>query len=79
MVSRWQTRPQVDVWPFDLREPIPAIPVPLLAEHGSVSLDFRAALDRVYDGAGYGDFIYDLEPTPMLTALDAEWAKSFIS
>ena len=30
LISRWQTRPEVDLYPFRLQTPIPDVPVPLL-------------------------------------------------
>jgi hypothetical protein len=78
LVSRALDQPQADLWPFSLRNPIPDIPVPLKPGEREPMLDLQAALHRVYDAAGYEDYIYDGEPEPPLTPEQAEWAKAFV-
>ncbi len=78
LVSRYQNRPQVLIWPFGLRDPLPTIPIPLANPDPEVSLDLRAVLDRVYDAADYGKYIYADTPEPPLSAEDAAWAKPFL-
>src|SRR5690606_15154439 len=58
MVSRAEMRPKVELWPFRLRDPLPKIPIPLRAPDPDAILDLKAVLDRVYDGAGYEDYVY---------------------
>jgi hypothetical protein len=77
MVSKWEARPQVGIWPVRLREQLPTIPIPLSAPHADATLDLQAALHRVYDAAGYEDYIYRREPVPALAGDDAAWAASF--
>jgi hypothetical protein len=57
LVSRADRRPQVDFWPFGLRDRLPTVPVPLRPGDRDARLDLRAILDRVYDESGYEDFI----------------------
>jgi hypothetical protein len=40
--------------------------------------DLQTALDRVYDAAGYGDYIYDGVPHPPLRDEDVPWAMQFV-
>jgi len=79
LVSRVESRPQVGVWPIQLREPLPAIPVPLRKPDESVSLDLQQLIHRVYDGAGYASHIYAGSPKPPLTPNDQEWAESILT
>ncbi|HUG89817.1 MAG TPA: DUF4058 family protein [Planctomycetaceae bacterium] len=78
MVSRFDERPQVGLWPLKVREPLPVIPIPLRAPDPDARLDLKPILDRVYDAAGYEDYIYSGAPQPPLYPQDAEWAKPFI-
>ncbi|MGZ3396962.1 MAG: DUF4058 family protein, partial [Isosphaeraceae bacterium] len=79
LVSRAQTRPRADFWPFGLRDPLPTVPIPLKGADADARLDLRAILDRVYDESGYGYFLYDHEPDPALNDDDANWARSLIA
>ena len=78
VVSRAETRPEVDIWPIGLRDPLPKIPIPLLPDEPHATIDLQALLHRVYDGAGFGYSIYDGDPTPRLAPGDAAWAESLV-
>jgi hypothetical protein len=78
LVSRADQRPQAGFWPFNLRDALPMVPVPLRTEDGDARLDLRAILDRIYDDAGYEDYLYEHEPTPPLSGDDAAWARAFL-
>jgi hypothetical protein len=72
-------RPAVKfVWSMQLREPLPHIPIPLSPPHLEAVLDLKEVLDRVYDAAAYGDYIYRGAPHPPLPPADAAWARQFI-
>lgn len=79
MVSRAEERPNVDCWPIRIREALPAIPIPLRAADGSVPLNLQAVLHRVYDAAGYGDYIYKFDSSPPLSAEDQRWAAEVLT
>jgi hypothetical protein len=79
LVSRVDHRPVADFWPFNVPDPLPIVPVPLRPEDGEAHLDLRAVLDRVYDKAGYGFFIYDHDPDPPLSEPTAAWARAILS
>ena len=55
------------------------LPIPLRTPDRDVSLDLKRALDRVHDAAGYAKYIYGEEPSPRLSAEDAEWARAVIA
>lgn len=77
LVSRVESRPSAEFWPFGLRDPIPTIPVPLGRDDPDAVLDLRAVLDRVYDESAYEDYLYLGELNLRLSVEDAAWARSF--
>jgi len=79
LVSRADSRPEADFWPFGLRDPLPTIPVPLRVGDPDARLDLRAVLDRIYDESGYDDYLYSHEPDPPLAQDDAAWARTCLS
>lgn len=75
IVSRAETRPQSEVWPIALRDPLPTIALPLHGE--DAPLDLQAALSLVRDRAGYDDQLdYDAEPVPPLGRTERTWARA---
>ena len=78
LVSRVDERPRVGVWPWGLRDPMPVVPVPLRDPDPDARLDLKAALDRVYDDTGYGDYFYAGSPEPRLAPDAAAWAATFL-
>ncbi len=76
LVSRAETRPMAGAWPIHLRDPLPSIPVPLRPPHPDARVDLQSLLDRIYDAAGYEDYIYRSPPQPRLSAEDAAWATT---
>ena len=66
--------PQANVWPFGLRDTLPAIPVPLDEGDPHAQLDLKAALEAAYEAGAYGDYAYDAPPEPPLPPADAAWA-----
>ena len=78
LVSRAERRPDAAFWPVALRERLPEIPVPVRAPDSDARLDLQAVLDRIYDDAGYADYIYDGDPHPRVDIDDAVWARQFL-
>lgn len=74
-VSAVNDRPNGGIWPFQLRDPLPVVPVPLRGDDPPAQLDLKVALDRVYDAAMYEREIYFTPPTPALRPEDHVWAK----
>ena len=74
----WPSRPPADVWVWNLRDPLPTIPIPLRPPHADAALDLRAALDRTYDEAGLEDYLHLAPPDPPLPAADAAWAAGVL-
>ncbi len=75
LVSRVEGRPDAEFWPVALRERLPMVPIPVRAPDSDARLDLQAALDRIYDEAGYADYIYEESPRPRLDVNDAAWAR----
>jgi len=78
LVSRLKDRPQLGMWPLSLRDRLPVIPVPLAAPDPDVLLDLQAVLDRTYDAADYGKYIYGERPEPPLSPEEEAWARPLI-
>jgi hypothetical protein len=78
LVGRAERLWRAGLYPIHLRERLPIIRVPLRAPDPDVPVDLQAVLDRVYDSAGYGEFIYHHEPTPPMPVEDAAWAQQFL-
>jgi hypothetical protein len=77
MVSRAETRPEVDVWPIAIRSPLPMIPIPLLGQdHQPVVL--QEILHGVYEASGYAATCYRRPPKPPLRPEDAAWADGIL-
>jgi hypothetical protein len=58
LVSRYEDRPRMGVWPIGLRDRLPVIPIPLTVPDPDITLDLQAVLHHVYDLADYGKYIY---------------------
>jgi hypothetical protein len=78
LVSRVETRPEAGVWPIRLREPLPPVRIPLRPPHADAQLDLQRVLHRIYDAAGYEDYIYRGQPHPQLNPEEAAWARQFV-
>jgi hypothetical protein len=77
MVYNAYERFACDVWPINLRQPLPVLPVPLLKPDPPVSLDVGQALRTAYERARYDLRIdYAAPLSPPLSPVDAEWAAS---
>ncbi len=77
LVSRYEDRPRLGFWPVGLRDPLPILPIPLAVPDPDAHLDLNAVLDRAYDAADYGKYIYQEVPDPKLSAEDETWARQW--
>jgi hypothetical protein len=66
MVARPSEWPRAGVWPIQLRDPLPSIPIPLDESDPDAIVSLQALLHAIYDAAGYERFIYTSEPEPPL-------------
>ena len=74
MVSRYEERPRVGLWPVSL----PTIPIPLKHDRRDATLDLQAILHQTYDNASHADYIYANELEPPLSERQAAWARNLI-
>jgi hypothetical protein len=74
-----QRRYQAEVYAWTLREPLPAIPIPLAGDDPDVTIDLEEVFTSTYDRAGYD---YSLDYTrpirPPLPEHDASWAAGIL-
>lgn len=78
LVSRVDARPEVELWPFLLGDPLPRVPIPVHAGREDASVDLKRLLDSIHDRAGYADYIYLTPPQPPLRDDQQRWADQFI-
>ena len=81
-LTRPERLPAAEVWAWNLRDPLPTIPVPTGDDDVEVPLDLRAALDEAYESAHYARWVYRHGPRdldPPLSPADAAWAAELAS
>ena len=66
------------LFPCDLREPLPAIRIPLRFTDPDVVLDLQPLIDRCYEKGRYWTLDYSAELNPPLSSEDAEWANALL-
>jgi len=71
--SRWE------VYPKPLREPLPAIPVPLREREADVLLELQPLVDRAYAAGAHDDLDYRHPPDPPLASDDEAWAHELLA
>lgn len=80
LISRSNTRPLTDLYPFNLAEPIPSVPILLQAGDDEPIINLQALLMGVYERSGYDYFIdYDTEPPPPLTPTELTWINDVLT
>jgi hypothetical protein len=80
LLSRGESRPRAKLYGFGVREPIPAIPIPLLAKDPEPSLNLNAVLHALYERARFDLRLdYTKPPLPPLGKEDAAWARGIVS
>ena len=80
MLSRVSKRPQVDVWPIQLHEPLPKIPVPLLEPDEDAQLDLAHVVSQVYENGGYATIIdyKNAPPPPRLSESESQYVDALL-
>jgi len=74
-LSRVDRRPYVEVWPLQLWEKLPVLPVPLLEPDPDAALDLGTVVGAVYDRGAYARLInyHRPPPPPALSDPEATW------
>ncbi len=79
LVSRANQRPRAELYPFNVREPLPLFQLPLRANDDEPVIDLGLLLREMYDRANYDLTIdYGVEPEPPLSDEDAGWARELV-
>ncbi|MEM8615270.1 MAG: DUF4058 family protein [Cyanobacteria bacterium P01_H01_bin.105] len=79
LVSRSHTRPQAELYSFELQTRIPIFCLPLKQGDPEPEVNLKAILDDIYDRAGYGFRIdYQQPPKPSLEPKDQQWATTWL-
>lgn len=79
LICRANQRPIADLYSFNLRQPIPSVPVPLLPGEAEPLLDLQKLLNYVYERGRYHLAIdYSQPPQPPLSTEDTQWAKTLL-
>ncbi len=79
-VSRADQRPMTEAYAWSVRDPLPAVPVPLDSAHPDVMLPLGEPFVGTYRAARYGSIIdyAVLPPRPPFSTDDAEWVAGRI-
>ena len=78
LLSRQEQRPEVMIWPINLRDQLPTIPVPLKSPYPDVLLDLQEVFSRVYDASAYSDYVYETPPQPAMKDADSKWGMGIL-
>jgi Protein of unknown function (DUF4058) len=74
LICRSDQRPRGDLYAFKIRQPIPSVPIPLMANEIAPILDLQKLLNQVYDrGRYYLAIDYTQSLTPALSMQDRQW------
>jgi len=79
LVSRSESRPKAELYPFGLQKKIPTFLLPLCPSDREPLVDLQALIHGVYDRAGFDLAIdYTCEPVPPLAEADVVWANALL-
>ncbi|NEQ69456.1 MAG: DUF4058 family protein [Symploca sp. SIO2D2] len=80
LVSRIEQRPIAQLYPFNLRDLLPCLTIPLKAGDEEPVIDLNELIDIVYQSAALGLTIdYHQQPIPRLKKADFEWVQSLVT
>jgi hypothetical protein len=78
--ERRSPRLQLELYGFTVRDPLPAVAIPLIAPDPDVSLPLGQVFLRAYETGPYHKTIrYDLPPERPLAPGDADWARELVA
>ncbi len=80
LVSRVEQRPLAQLYPFNLRDPLPVFALPLRGSAADVGIDLNALLQMVYQSAALDLAIaYTQPPIPPLSPEELSWVQSILA
>jgi hypothetical protein len=79
-LSRFTRRPRTEVWPVQLQETLPIVPVPLLPPDDDILLDLQQAVDACFNLVGYENLLDYSQPLPppILDDGGADWINEIL-
>lgn len=78
-LSRGDDRARTRCWPFNVRDKLPVIGIPLRGDDPDAPLDLAQLLATVYESGAYDHVIdYTRPPDPPLRPSDAKWAAKLL-
>jgi len=78
-VSPADTRPDAELYPFTLRDPLPHFGVPVRTASDAVPLDLGAILATAYERGSFAQRLdYTSPPAPPLSTQDAIWTETLL-
>jgi len=79
VLVRADSFPSVEMWPFSIRQGLPASIVPLDPADDDLSIDLKAPFNEIYDEARYDKLVdYSAPANPPLRKADASWADDLL-
>ena len=80
VLSRANRRPTVEVWPIQLADRLPVLPVPLLEPDPDVPLDLESVVASVYERGAYASQIdyQQPPPPPALSKPEDDWVRTVL-
>lgn len=81
-LSRFARRPRTEVWPVQLRDPLPTVPVPLLPPDPDVPLALQTAMNACFELVRYHERLLDYTqppPPPPLSPEDLAWVQTVLN
>lgn len=79
LISRETERPVADLYPFNLQDQMPIIPIPLQAADQEPTVDLKQIIEDIIVRSGYTHFIdYMIEPIPNLPQADQRWLDELL-
>ena len=80
LISRGWRRPRAQLYTFGVRQPMPAIAIPLDPDATEPQIDLNSILHDVYHRARFDLRLdYTVQPVPPLRTEDAAWARDLLS
>lgn len=73
-----RTRSRTVIYGASIREPLPAISIPLRPKDRNVTLAIQALIDQVYERGRYSRLNYQVAPNPPFAPDDAAWVDELL-
>ncbi len=79
LVSDSSSRPQAQLYPFNVQQPVPTFWLPLEPEDGGIAIALKPLLDQIYKLSSYDlDIDYSQDPIPKWSSSDLAWIDQIL-